>query len=103
MVLPKKTKPCPGGQHGRAVPYQPAPQENGKWKATRGKTPNGVNEVDWIQAYNRADDKIRKSVGKSVGKKKAAGARESGKTRDAAIDDLIERGMLDYNFVDTDV
>jgi hypothetical protein len=58
-----------------------------------------MTEDEWIQAYNRADDKIRKSAGKN----KAAGARESGVTRDAAINDSIERGMLDYNFVDTDV
>lgn len=105
MPLAKKTQQCPGGHHGRAQPYKATPQGNGKWKATRGKTPNGVTEADWIQAFNRADDKIRKSLGKkkAAGNKKAAGARESGETRDAAIDDLIQRGMLDYNFVDTDV
>ncbi len=58
-----------------------------------------MTEDEWIQAFNRADDKVRKSAGKN----KAAGARESGETRDAAIKDLIERGMLDYNFVDTEV
>jgi hypothetical protein len=99
MGLPPKTKQRPGGHHGRAQPYEPTPQENGKWNATRGKTPNGVTENEWINAYNRADDKVRKSVGKN----KPAGARESWETRDAAIDDLIERDMLDYNFVDTDV
>ncbi|PMD18895.1 hypothetical protein NA56DRAFT_208848 [Hyaloscypha hepaticicola] len=99
MPLAKRTNQSPGGHHGRAQPYKSTPQEKGKWKATRGKTPNGVTEADWIQAFNRADDKIRKSLGK----KKAAAARESGETRDAAIDDLIQRGMLAYNFVDTDV
>lgn len=58
-----------------------------------------MTEDKWIQAYDRADDKVRKSAGKN----KAAGARGSGETRDAAINDLIERGMLDYNFVGTDV
>ena len=58
-----------------------------------------MTEDEWIQAFNRTDDKVRKSAGKN----KAAGARESGETRDAAINDLIERGMLDYNFVDTEV
>lgn len=105
MPLPKKTNQSPGGHHGRTQPYKPTPQEEGKWKATRGKTPNGVTEAEWIQAFNRADDKIRKSSGKkkAAGKKEAAKARESGETRDAAIDDLIQRGMLNYNFVDTDV
>jgi hypothetical protein len=94
-----KTKQCPGGHHGRAQPYKPTPQEKGKWHATRGKVPNGATEQDWIQAYNRADDKVRKSFGKKKAAcKKAAGAREIEETRDAAIDDLIERGMLDYNF-----
>ncbi len=67
-----KTKQCPSGHHGRAQPYKPTPQEKGKWHATRGKVPNGVTEQDWIQAYNRADDKVRKSFGK----KKAAGKKK---------------------------
>jgi hypothetical protein len=50
-----------------------------------------------MKAYNRADSQIYKSVKKEDW----IAARGTGETRDGAIDDLIMRGMLAFNFQDT--
>jgi hypothetical protein len=96
MPLVPKIHQAPGGTHGRASPYQPTPQ-TGKFGETRGNPPAGVTEEDWMKAYNRADSQIYKSVKKEDW----IAARGTGETRDGAIDDLIMRGMLAFNFQDT--
>lgn len=90
------------GTHGRLDPYRPTRQFYGKFLREKGKPPGGLGEDEWDKIYNCADSKIyvyRVNRNKNLSKK----ARESGMTRDLAIDMLIERGILPFDYVDYDV
>jgi len=66
---------------------------------TRGNTPAGVPEEEYIRAYNRAHSRVYSLEGYDV----ANAAMDNGSVRDDAVEDLIKAGLLSANFVDDDV
>ncbi len=81
------------------MPYTPTLQPSGRFLKTRGNTPEGIGERDWILAYNRAHSRLYKEYGNKV----ASNAMHDGRVRDAAIEDLIKKGDLAADFFDCDV
>ncbi|KAE9377049.1 hypothetical protein N431DRAFT_189745 [Stipitochalara longipes BDJ] len=91
--------PAPGGNHGRAEPYEPTPQPDKRYKRDRGNTPAGVSYEDFDRAYNAVNCSFHKGKGKEAAKE----ARDAGTVRDLAIDKLIRKGVLPYHFIDDDI
>ena len=79
--------------------YKPTVQQTGKWRMVRGNAPDGVSQTDWIKAFNKTDDRLRKQNKWST--KTAEKERASGRIRHAAIVDLIARKKLSATFKDT--
>ena len=91
------------GRHGRLEPYAPTEQDDGRFASTRGNTPAGVTLKVYQLYFNRADSRFYKAAGgKKQGRDESRAAREDGRTRDLAIDLLIEDGNLAGDFVDDD-
>jgi hypothetical protein len=86
-------------RHGREHPYQPTKQVSGRFLNTRGNTPAGVSEKEYIRAYNRAHSRVYKAEGYDA----ANVAMDNGSVRDDAVEELIKAGLLSANFVDNDV
>ncbi|PVH81873.1 hypothetical protein DL98DRAFT_587190 [Cadophora sp. DSE1049] len=94
----------PVNRHGRPLPYNPTPQPlriqptNGvptKWNKVRGNAPGNVDVFYYDKLFNRKDSNYNKTD-----RQAAKLARDDGTTRDLAIDELIQLGMLPQGFRD---
>ncbi|KAL5324584.1 hypothetical protein ACEPPN_009130 [Leptodophora sp. 'Broadleaf-Isolate-01'] len=102
---PGPANALPPSSHGRPNPFRPTQQPTltskegvkTKYKKTKGNPPGDVDFFEYDLAYNRADSRGRHS-GKTL--QMRGRDRNSGETRDAAIDDLISKGLLPAGFQD---
>ncbi|KAH7356423.1 hypothetical protein BKA65DRAFT_474245 [Rhexocercosporidium sp. MPI-PUGE-AT-0058] len=95
-------------RHGRPTPYTPTQQPfkisgvGTKHCHHRGNAPTGVDDATWIREFDNADSRVyARTIGSQAVKSQARfDAKNSGETRDVAIDKLIRLGILAAGFRD---
>jgi hypothetical protein len=99
MPLAKKTQQCPGGHHGRAQPYKPTPQGNasGRLREERFRT-GSQNPIEFKPSIGQMT-----RLGSRWERRRLLWHEKVGRPETLPSVTLIQRGMLNYNFVDTDV
>ena len=96
--------PAPASQfspnpYSRPQPYQPTPQQGDfRYNPTRGNPPGDVCDKDWALAFNRVNFRLLAKYGQDLEKYEAA--RNDGRTRDNALEELISKCRLSQGFVD---
>lgn len=59
-----------------------------------------IEEKPWIPQWNLADSEVYKEFGRR--KERSIAARKNGRTRDRALMRLVEEGLIEADFVDSD-